>query len=270
MLCNPSLAMKNLLALLAVFVIAPDARALIPEPDNVLYGSIALDGQAVGAARTDVVVEARRLINGPAIASYRMGSSSQAGNLYALRISVESLLPLSDPNAALPGDGVFIVVTDASGLRLQTTHTVAASGTVQRIDFGEVVGDGDSDGLPDAWETLHFASTGFGPGSLGLNGQTLLQNYIAGTDPNDTNDLFEVSVAPSGNNTTVSFLARGAEGVGYENLTRSYALESALDLGGGWAGIAGLTNVIGANQTVFYIETGTNSPVFYRARAWLQ
>ena len=43
-----------LLAMLSV------AHAVIPEPDNIIYGNITLDGALVMAARTDVVIQARR------------------------------------------------------------------------------------------------------------------------------------------------------------------------------------------------------------------
>ena len=43
------------------FVLLQSARAEIKEPDNLLYGTISLDGVPVTSARTDVVVEARHL-----------------------------------------------------------------------------------------------------------------------------------------------------------------------------------------------------------------
>ncbi len=102
-----------LLAMLSV------ARATIPEPDNLLYGNIVLDGSLVTAARTDVVIEARRTTNGPAIASYRMGSDASVGNYYLLRLALESVAPVTDTNASQISDTVFITVTDGTGLRAQ-------------------------------------------------------------------------------------------------------------------------------------------------------
>jgi hypothetical protein len=253
------------------FLLLPSAFALIPEPDNVLYGSIILDRQPVTAARTDIVVEARRLIAGPAIASYRMGSSPQAGDFYTLRLAVESLSPLSDPNASPVGEGLFIVVTDSTGLRLQTGYSVALPGTVQRLDFGESAVDADGDGMPDAWETLVLGGTALGANSLTANGQTAFHNYVAGSNPNDPNTTFQVSVSTDNLQLQVSFFARRAQGVGYENRTRTYALESAPNLDGGtWSALTGLTNILGNDQDVLYFETRTNSPLFYRARVALQ
>ena len=44
--------------------------------------------------------------------------------------------------------------------------------------------------------------------ALGANGQTLLQNYIAGTDPNNPNDRFTVDITSGNPTRLVSFLAR--------------------------------------------------------------
>lgn len=104
------------------------AKAEIREPDNVLYGTITLNNVPVTAARTDVIVEARRLINGPAVASYRMGTNPRIGNFYSLEVPLESLPPVADPVASQTGESLIIVVMDASGLRGQTTYVLGERG----------------------------------------------------------------------------------------------------------------------------------------------
>lgn len=267
----PSSLSPFLFVLLAVALLAANpARAVLPEPDNILYGTITLDNQPVTAARTDVVIEARRLVNGPAIAMYRIGSNPQAGNFYSLRLSLESLAPITDVSASQVGDTLFVVVADASGIRSQTTYTLAERGSVQRVDFGAAVSDGDGDGLPDAWELLHFGNNGQNASSVNANGQTTLQNYIAGTNPNDTNSLFRIGVTLNGNSTLVSFQALRAEGSGYEGRSRYYSLEQTANPASGWQGVLNYTNLLGNNQTISYQAPGTNSPAFYRGRVRLQ
>src|SRR5262249_10185190 len=51
-----------------------NARAELPAPDNLLYGTITLGSQLVTAANTNVIVEARTSLAGPAVSSYRMGT----------------------------------------------------------------------------------------------------------------------------------------------------------------------------------------------------
>jgi hypothetical protein len=255
----------------ALVFLPPAMRAGVPEPDNILFGAITLDNQSVTAARGDVVIEARRLITGPAIASYRMGSSAQSGDFYSLRISLESAVPLSDANSSLNGDHLFIVVLDSSGIRTQAAYTVNERATIQRLDFGSASMDSDSDGLPDAWETQNFTSLNQSPDSLNLNGQTTLQNYVAGTNPNDTNSVFTVRVSLSNNLRTVSFQALQAESTVYQGFSRHYSLEVSTNLGlNHWFPVGGFSDILGNSQSVNYQTTDTNSPILYRAKVWLQ
>jgi len=261
---------QGLLILLLSLFTFDSAQAEIPEPDNILYGTIVLGTNIVTAARTDVVIEARRTPAGPAIANYRMGSNPGLGSYYVLRLGVESISPVSNTNASVVGDNVFIVVRDASGVQGQTTYMFPERGNVLRVDFGTPLTDADGNGLPDAWEIANFGSTGQNPDALNLNGQTTLANFIAGSAPNNTNTLFKVNVMTSGSQKFVSFLARRAEGAGYEGRSRLYALEISTNLNAQtWKGIVGYTNILGDNQTVTYQAPITAAPEFYRGRVSL-
>lgn len=56
------------------------------------------------------------------------------------------------------------------------------------------VSDTDGDGLPDWWEHQHFGGpTAADANEVGPKGLTLLQEFIAGTDPNDPEDYFIVT-----------------------------------------------------------------------------
>lgn len=269
---SPVLLFPISIVLLAVLAALPRAvRAEIPEPDNVLYGTIALDNVAVTAARTDVIVEARRQTNGPAIASYRMGSSQQAGNFYSLRLKLESLAPVFDSNASQLGANLFIIVRDASGVRDQANFTMTERGQFQRLDFGTAVPDSDGDGLPDAWETQYFSGLSQNAGSIGANGLSALQNFIAGTNPNDANSGFKLSIKVTNNVKAVLFTAVRAEGPGYEGLTRLYTLEVSPGIApASWTSVAGFTNIAGNNQAVTYQTAGSGVPAFFRGRITLQ
>src|SRR5436190_20556721 len=200
----PTMKMTTICMLLAML---SASRATIPEPENVIYGNITLGSTLITAARADVVIEARRTTNGPAIASYRMGSDPALGNFYSLRLLLESVPPVSNTNASQISQSVFIVVTDGSGLRAQTSCLIADRGIAQRVDFGAAAVDSDGDGLPDAWELQHFANLSQFPGSIAPNGLTVLQNFIAGTDPNDLDGGFRLQIGRTNNQKHVSFLA---------------------------------------------------------------
>ena len=57
------------------------------------------------------------------------------------------------------------------------------------------VADGDADGMPDAWETLYFGGPGNAdPSDLAANGvNTLLEAYIAGLNPTNSSNVFEIN-----------------------------------------------------------------------------
>lgn len=265
----PTFILQSLVAVLLLAAFAP-TRAEIPEPDNVLYGSIAIANVAITASRTDVVVEARRQTNGPVVASYRMGSNPQVGNFYSLRLKLESLAPVFDPTASETGAKVVLVVSDASGVRAQASYMIGERGQFERLDFGTAVTDSDGDGLPDAWEAHHFANLSQNASSLNANGLTALQNFVAGTNPNDPNSAFKLNIALNGSQKTVSFIALRAEGPGYDGLTRVYSLETNPTLAGSsWAGVTGFTDIAGNNQNVAY-QTVASTPAFFRGKITLQ
>lgn len=273
---NPLQFMK-ILSTICIAVIATlslqlcPARAGVPEPDNILYGSVIIDGVLITSNRTDVTVEARRTVNGPAIASYRMGDRPNVGNNYSLRVPIESAAPLNNPNASLLGDDLFITVKDASGDLATAQFPVTARGTTQRLDFVFGDSDGDGDGLPDAWENLRFGNLA-ATGSGNNDGDHLnnLQEFIAGTNPNDPASVVAVRIDRSGDQTTVSFDTIQATGTGYEGRTRRYTLEESSLLDNDWHAVTGFLNVTGNGQTVSYQPPGIGDPKFYRARVTLE
>jgi hypothetical protein len=179
-------------------LLAPTAsRAGIPEPDTVFFGSIALDGRYVTATNTEVSVELRATANGTALRSYRMGSSTRAGNLYVLRASAESAPPLLQPGTLALGATVHVVVRDATGVRDSMTHVLAERGGFVRLDFGDV--DGDGDGMSDAFELTHFGtSTGGNPilDSDG-DGRSNLQEFLDQTNPLVADGRHPADIAPA-------------------------------------------------------------------------
>lgn len=263
-----------LVAILGVaFGIASVTRLVagLPEPDVLVYGTVTLDGMAVSGADTGVAIEARRSATGPVVASYRMGSSDQAGDAYVLRLAMESGAPLLDPAASVAGDTLVLVVTDVSGARGQVSFTLPEAGSVRRVDLalGVATNDADRDNLPDSWETYYFGGLGARAEDLMANGQTAFQNFVAGTDPLDAGSYFAVQVSAQSGQTVVAFLARRAEGVGYDGLVRRFALESTTDFAHGWSEVPGFNSITGSNQQVQYVEMADGPPTFYRVRVWL-
>jgi hypothetical protein len=248
---------------------AMTAQAGLPEPDNLVFGTIAINGKAVTAADTDVRVEARRAISGPAIATYRMGDSRLAGDLfYQLRLPLESIPATNTANFSL-GETLFIFVFKGTNIINQGGFQIAEWGDVARIDFGASV-DTDSDGIPDGWEKLYFG--GDAPETDG-NGFSSFDEYLQGATPNNPSTLFHLNVQQIGpGQPMVSFLARRATGIGYEGRSRFYSLEYSTNLfGGSWSSIGSFDRILARDQTVqFSSPFPTNAPVFFRGRVWLE
>lgn len=135
--------------------------------------------------------------------------------------------------------------------------------------------DSDGDGLPDRWEAAHGRSS-LTPDSLHLDrdgdGVPDHSEYIAGTNPTDSNDVFRVLITVSNELPVVWFFGRAAEGPGYEGLVRRYATETAAEWPPtSWVCMAGCSNLVGSNRWVAIpIPPVTNGPIrVQRARAWL-
>ncbi|MBN1671665.1 MAG: lamin tail domain-containing protein [Kiritimatiellae bacterium] len=137
-------------------------------------------------------------------------------------------------------------------------------------------GDGDQDGMSDSWETTYFGGTAATNGGTGEDfdgdGVKNIDEYIAGTNPNDIGKTFRVDLAMSSGTLTVSFPTIAAGGAGYEGLARHYALErrSGLNRDAVWEIIPGCSNILGAGQTVTHQETTPNANTCYQARVWLE
>ena len=259
--------------LLLACLVASVAHAELPAPDNILYGTITLGSQPVTQADTNIVVEARRTVTGPAIASYRMGSEPGLGGFYRLKLRLEELAPITETEASVVGDAVVLVVRNVAGVQLQLPYQVPERGHAQRLDFGTTVLDSDNDGLPDAWELAVFG--GLDPNGTGDNdgdGQNNKNEFIAGTNPNDGNGFFHLTINRSGPiNRLVSFFAVTAAGAGYEGYDRIYTLESTTNLTlGNWRGVPNYTNLLGNNSTVSYTSSESDAHTFYRCRLLLR
>ncbi|MDA1274602.1 MAG: hypothetical protein O2960_11210 [Verrucomicrobia bacterium] len=178
----PRRGFNVLAALLAVAIIAPAARAVIREPDNLVWGNIVLGTEVVTAEQTTIVVEARRSLSDAPIASYRIGSNPGAGGFYSLAIPLESINPISNPAAVSTGEQLLILVHNGEFVRYLTLYTVGERGEMIRLDLGDV--DSDGNGLIDNWERQYFGADGQDPdGDPDQDNVRNLDEMLAGTNP---------------------------------------------------------------------------------------
>lgn len=154
---------------------------------------------------------------------------------------------------------VFHYEYDLAGNRTLETTYGPGSG---RLDL-------DANGLPDQWELAALGPLGQSKDTVAANGCSLWQNYVAGTNPNNTNSLFRVSISLSNRQAVISFYGIVAAGAGYEGLNRFYSIESTAIPGSIWLGVPGFTNMAGNNQPVTCVAPATNPVTFYRVTARL-
>lgn len=195
---------RCLLPALAALAAGPEAaHAGIPEPDTVLYGSIALDGTFVTSARSDVRVEIRRTPDGPVLASYRMGDSPAAGNRYVLRVKSEHLAPVLDPDAVALGTTVHLTLRDATGVRDTRTHTLTDRGEFVALNFGDV--DTDGDGMSDSFETTYFGNPTAGDPNADpdLDGRPNRREFLQDTNPRVADGRHPADLSPADDRLTL-------------------------------------------------------------------
>lgn len=258
-----------ILGLWAMAMVPVDAR--IPEPDAMVHGQILVDGQVVGASRTDVVVEARRLVDGVVLAGYRMGSDPDVGDRYVLRIPLESGTPPVPPLAAAVGETVQLEFRSAVQVLDQRTQALVARGQIQRLDLTLGSG-GDTNGMPDDWEIFHFGAAGQDPDDdADGDGRTNREEYEAGTNPRQAEDVLVLGAEAESGEVRLTFLARRATGPGYPSGTRIlFGLEAAESPLGPWLPVAGLAEVTGNDQVVALDVVRVGEAAFYRVRARLE
>lgn len=250
------------------------ACAELSAPDNILYGTITLGSQPVTDADTNIIVEARRTLNGPAITSYRMGSDAAMGGFYRLNLKLEELDPITESDASLAGESLVLVIRNQNGVQMQLPYQIPERGHAQRLDFGTTVADSDNDGLPDVYELSVFGNLNpTGTGDDDNDGVKNKDEYTAGTIPNDRNGFFHLTITRSGPvNKLVSFFAVTAAGAGYAGYDRIYTLESTTNLSEDrkLARRPDCTNLLGNNSTVTYVSNEPDAQTFYRCRLQLR
>jgi len=106
---------------------------------------------------------------------------------------------------------------DQSGVRVSPPVFVVVTGGS---------GDSDNDGLPDAWETLNGLVVGNDDAGLDpdADGMTNLQEYLAGTNPQDGGSALRLEAIPDPAGLTLRFTAQAG---------KSYAVQFRDNLGSG-------------------------------------
>ena len=95
--------------------------------------------------------------------------------------------------------------------------------------------------------------------------------YIFGTDPTVAGPAPLLTIAPAGNEITLSFSAKRAEGPGYAGLGRRFTVEATTDLHNpaSWSPVEGYSEIPGDNQNITLTLPADGSRRFFRLRIGL-
>jgi hypothetical protein len=164
-------------------------------------------------------------------------------------------------------DGVSGVDRYLSGNYLaQSASTTGIDTNTQNIAFNFLtltpwsvdLSDVDADGVPDWFEFQHYPSlTNAAPSDTDSDGYSLMDEYIAGTNPADSNSYFRVTVVRNAPPASVHVIAPSLTG-------RVYRLESAATPTGIWTGVAGQTNVPGVDAPLVLPASATGDVRVFR------
>ena len=197
------------------------------------------------------------------------GGAYQIVQGQTLHLSATTVANATSYNWSRDGGSTFVTGQNVSDVPPAGTHvytvTVPTScGTAVGSTPSIIVLTADGSGVPDQWKTEHGYSASTPSSTVGANGMTLLQSYLAGVDPNDPSSTFtiqSVSVTPAGV-VTVQWNST-QDGT---TPTRNYDVYATTNYftGAGWSRIASYIAPQGAST--FYSDATDNGVTlkFYR------
>jgi hypothetical protein len=180
------------------------------------------------------------------------------GTLYVTNATHTGYLDLRDGTLTVSAGGVLIadelVMTNTCGLFVRNGGT-ASFGTLMLATNLSAVGDG----IPNGWKQqygLDPLDPNLASEDLDGSGFTVLQDYLAGLDPNNPASAFRITaITPVGTDIRVYFTSVGG---------KYYSLQRSDFMGGAWTAI--VTNIPGndAIQWVKDIGAATRTSAFYQ------
>jgi hypothetical protein len=140
-----------------------------------------------------------------------------------------------------------------------------------KASIGDLTGDSNNDGLPDAWQINYFGSTtntAAAPGSINnTNGLPNWLMYALGLDPHSgstaVNGVVYINSGNVMNGTSNVVIYTAAEVVFNTQVGKTYTIQGITALTGDWQNVS--TNIPGTGSAISYLTpTRGNAQMFYR------
>jgi hypothetical protein len=134
--------------------------------------------------------------------------------------------------------------------------------------------DSDLDGLPDKWEAYYSLSTkqsGDELTDLDFDLTDNLSEYIAGTNPNDSNSVFLLKLTPKNGAAVISIDSIQTDSIrGYDGLQRSYSIEqSTTPNADNFTAIPNLSDIPATGKRISITNDLPTGSLFFRAKVYL-
>jgi hypothetical protein len=261
-------------------VLAPDLQisgitVLQPCPTNRLISAHCVNTGTIPTATSVGVVFYRGATNGTILAIVPIGTVPTNGvydAAFEWQMSGVTFTSAFEVVYAVidPGNVVTELAKDNNTRMVQVMTSLDSDGDgildgdELRPGSNPYLADTDGNGLPDGWEYKYFGvPTGSDPNAdPDGDGLSNLQEYLAGSNPQDGNSVFRITeIQPVGNNIRITWKAGGG---------RTNIVQSAPSLTGMYSNMS--SNIIlpgSGDTTTNYLDAGaaTNAPVrFYKIR----
>ncbi|HBA84660.1 MAG TPA: hypothetical protein DCZ95_11245 [Verrucomicrobia bacterium] len=187
----------------------------------------------------------------------------EVSSQYTQSINMASLATTTTITGLERGASYFFVV------KAYTTQLAESDESSEVAWMAPFIIDIDADGLDDEWETTHFnqLETASASSDCDQDGVQDLEEYIAGTAPDNADDFPSLETTLQNGRVVIRFRTQPAAGVGYENRNRYYSLEQCADLrSGNWQPIPGATAILATGQTEQYQPSASSSSAYYKTR----
>ena len=226
-------------ALICLLAVAVPAGAFPPAPYYTLYGMVRDQvGQTVTAEGAEII-----LLKGGVEIGRTPITSGQLDQNYELNIRIDAARSGTAfyTDKAIAAQGTFSLVVTMNGalfypIEVNGTLKAGTGGERTRLDLN-LGADANKDGLPDAWEEWQLYQAGIYPdangnwnldllggmnGDFDHDGQSNLQEYLAGTFAGDATETFSLTIKEK-LPTSVRFEFYAITG-------KVYTIESTLDM----------------------------------------